>query len=79
MKLPVGQKLGDVYFTDIRSTYKGLSIRSFHIGGKTAIVLNDLAPFGKLEWNEADRTLSFVPEPDQAAVVWVFTADSRTV
>lgn len=61
-ELPVGQKLGDVYYTDIRATYEGGSIRSFNIGGKTAIVLNDLAPFGKLDWSEAARSLTFVPE-----------------
>ncbi len=61
-ELPVGQKLGDVYYTDIRATYEGGAIRSFNIGGKTAIVLNDLAPFGKLDWSETARSLTFVPE-----------------
>jgi hypothetical protein len=61
-ELPVGQKLGDVYYTDIRATYEGGVIRSYNIGGKTAIVLNDLAPFGKLDWSEAARSLTFVPE-----------------
>lgn len=62
-ELPVGQKIGEVFFTDIRATYNGESIRSFNIGGKTAIVLNDLASFGKLDWNEAARKLFFIPEP----------------
>lgn len=61
-ELPVGQKLGDVYYTDIRASYEGGSIRSFNIGGKTAIVLNDLAPFGKLDWSETARSLTFVPD-----------------
>lgn len=62
-KQPVGQEIGDVLYTNIRATYEGKSIRSFNIGGKTAIVLNDLASFGKLDWNEGARKLSFVPEP----------------
>ncbi len=65
-ELPVGQKLGDVYYTDIRATYEGGSIRSFNIGGRTAIVLNDLAPFGKLEWSEAARSLTFAPDLTKA-------------
>ncbi|MDF2938675.1 MAG: hypothetical protein K0Q90_4048, partial [Paenibacillaceae bacterium] len=60
--LPVGQVVGDVFFTDIKATYEGKPIRSFNIGGKTAIVLNDLASFGKLDWNEGARKLSFIPE-----------------
>ncbi len=61
-ELPVGQKLGDVFYTDIRATYEGGSIRSFNIGGKTAIVLNDLASYGKLDWSETARSLTFVPD-----------------
>ncbi len=68
-ELPVGQKLGDVYYTDIRATYEGRVIRSFNIGGKTAIVLNDLAPFGMLDWSEAARSLTFVPELAKAKTV----------
>jgi hypothetical protein len=63
---PIGSKLADVLYTDIKTYYGDTSIRSYNIGGKTAILLNDLDPFGKVEWSEAERNISFYPETEQS-------------
>ncbi|WP_240421403.1 stalk domain-containing protein [Paenibacillus periandrae] len=55
----VGRKLGPVLFTDIAAKYADKPIRSFNIDGRTAIVMNDLAAFGKLDWSPQTRKLSF--------------------
>ncbi|UQZ86364.1 hypothetical protein SK3146_05657 [Paenibacillus konkukensis] len=62
----VGVKLGDVLYTDIQAEYDGVSIPSYNIGGQTAVRLNDLGPFGQVEWNEQARTLSFAPGETEA-------------
>ncbi|MCS7460933.1 hypothetical protein N0M98_12340 [Paenibacillus doosanensis] len=62
----VGVKLADVLYTDIQAEYDGVSIPSYNIGGQTAVRLNDLGPFGQLDWNEQARTLSFAPGETEA-------------
>jgi hypothetical protein len=57
--LPVGIKWKDVLYTDIRAIYGDKQIPSYNIDGQTAIVLNDLAPFGAVDWDAKKRTISF--------------------
>jgi hypothetical protein len=61
----VGSKLADVLHTDIKTYYGDTSIRSYNIGGKTAILLNDLDHFGRVEWSEEERSIAFYPETDR--------------
>ncbi|MBO5409359.1 MAG: hypothetical protein J6A61_08210 [Clostridia bacterium] len=69
----VGQVLGNVYQTDIKTYYNGIWIQGYNIGGRTAICLEDLgntedssnAPYGysdylgKSVWDADNRTISF--------------------
>ncbi|CAG7649376.1 hypothetical protein PAESOLCIP111_05853 [Paenibacillus solanacearum] len=57
----VGEKLGDVLYTDIAAYFGDVNIPSYNIGGKTAVILNDLEPFGQVNWSEKERKLSFSP------------------
>ncbi|CAG7644854.1 hypothetical protein ACFQI7_24955 [Paenibacillus allorhizosphaerae] len=59
----VGEKLADVLYTDIAAYYGDTKIPSYNIGGKTAVLLNDLEPFGQVSWSEQERKLSFSPAP----------------
>lgn len=65
--LPVGTRIGDVLYTDIRAYYRDKSIKSFNIGGRTAVLLNELQDMGSLQWDEAKRTLYFTPAKSESA------------
>ncbi len=55
----IGTPAGDVLHTDIVTFINGKSVRSFNIGGFTAIYIDDLAAFGKIAWDGAARIISF--------------------
>jgi hypothetical protein len=57
----VGSKMADVWHTDIQTFYGDTPIRSYNIGGRTAILINDLSQFGQVEWLEKERTITFTP------------------
>jgi hypothetical protein len=59
--LPVGSEWKDVLYTDILAFYGDKPIPSYNIDGQTTIVLNDLAPFGAVDWDGEKRTISFQP------------------
>jgi len=61
--LPIDTHLKDVLYTDIQAFYGDKPLRSFNIDGRTAIILNDLAAFGTVVWNEAERTIRFQAKP----------------
>ena len=55
----VGDVAGDVYSTDIVAYVDDMPIRSYNIGGKTAIPIEDLRSYGfDVEWNPEALTLS---------------------
>ncbi|WP_426449607.1 hypothetical protein ACP26L_31810 [Paenibacillus sp. S-38] len=60
---PVGTVIGQVLHTDIRALYStddGDSvIPSYNINGRTAVLLNDLQPFGDVTWDAGDRIIRF--------------------
>lgn len=58
-----GTKLADVLYTDIETYYGDTRIPSYNIDGKTAVLLNDLAPFGEAVWSDKERKLAFTPAP----------------
>jgi hypothetical protein len=62
-----GTKLSDVLYTDIETFYDHTKISSYNIGGRTAVLLNDLEPFGQVTWSENERELRFTPAPDAEA------------
>lgn len=64
--LPVGTKLSDVLYTDIKTYYEGREIPSYNLDGRTAIRLNDLDRMGLVEWNEEAKTISFTPAADES-------------
>ncbi|MCS7459866.1 hypothetical protein N0M98_06895 [Paenibacillus doosanensis] len=63
---PIGTKFKDVLYTDIRTYYGDKPIPSYNIDGQTAIRLNDLAPFGTVDWTPEKRTISFQASPPPA-------------
>ena len=56
----VGDVAGDVLYTDIDTYINGLPVKSYNIGGYTAIYISDLECFGAVVWNETERTISFI-------------------
>lgn len=59
-----GHPLDPVLFTDIKTYLDGREVVSFNIDGRTAIYLNQLKPYGEIQWNESTRVASFqFPEP----------------
>ncbi|MBE6704606.1 MAG: hypothetical protein E7583_05035 [Ruminococcaceae bacterium] len=56
----IGDIAGDVYYTDIDTYFFGKTVKSFNIGGYTAIYISDLSSMGLVEWKETDREISFV-------------------
>ena len=51
-QLPPGTEIGKVYATDIVTYLDGMPMPSYNIGGKTAILVRDLAPYGfEVEWD----------------------------
>lgn len=52
----VGDVVGNIYTTDIAADVDGMPIKSYNIGGRTAIVVEDLREYGfYVEWNEESR------------------------
>ncbi|MBE7037867.1 MAG: hypothetical protein E7404_03080 [Ruminococcaceae bacterium] len=79
----VGKILGDVYETDIKVYFNGYEIDGINIGGKTAVVIEDLGLIGgineefgyskyrcKAKWNEDERiiALDFIDEKSSFSV-----------
>ncbi|MDF2961172.1 MAG: hypothetical protein K0S39_2907 [Paenibacillus sp.] len=64
--LPVGTKMSDVLYTDIRTYYGDQEIPSFNLNGRTAIRLNDLDRMGLVAWDEQARTLAFTPAKSES-------------
>lgn len=59
----VGDVVGNIYTTDIAADIDGMPIKSYNIGGKTAVVLEDLREYGFfVEWNPYERTLAVKTE-----------------
>lgn len=53
---PAGTEIGHLYATDIVTLWDGAVIPSYNIGGRTAVVLQDLADYGFLvEWSPGDE------------------------
>ena len=64
-KTKSGKKIGNIYETDIKTSIYDVDIPTYNIGGKTAVVIEDLgfdgtfSPIGgKFIWNEKERTIS---------------------
>ena len=70
----MGDVVGHIYVTDIVATIDGLPIRSYNIGGETAIVVEDLSRYGfQPVWHAETRTLTVerdlsIPVSGSAAV-----------
>lgn len=57
--LKVGDVIGKIYYTDIKTYIDGKQIDSVNIGGRTMISVENLQYMGYLvEWNGTDRTLN---------------------
>lgn len=54
----VGKKAYNVLYTDIKTYVNGKTVTSYNINGRTIIYINDLADFGSVNWNEANRIIS---------------------
>ena len=56
--LKIGDVIGKIYYSDIKTFVDGKPISSVNVGGKTMITVEDLQYMGyHVEWNAADRTL----------------------
>ena len=68
-QLPPGTEIGKVYATDIVTYLDGMPMPSYNIGGKTAILVRDLAPYGfEVEW-DSEKSWAIVSSgsrPEQA-------------
>ena len=68
-QLPPGTEIGKVYATDIVTYLDGMPMPSYNIGGKTAILVRDLVPYGfEVEW-DPDKSWAIVSSgsrPEQA-------------
>ncbi len=54
----VGDIIGNIYSTDIIAYIDDMPIRSYNIGGRTAVPIEDLRDYGfEVEWNESSREL----------------------
>ena len=59
----VGDVIGNIYTTDIMAVVDGMPIKSYNIGGRTAIVVEDLREYGfYVEWNGDKRTVTVKTE-----------------
>lgn len=59
----VGDVVGNIYTTDIAADVDGMPIKSYNIGGKTAIVIEELRDYGfYVEWNAEERSLTVKTE-----------------
>lgn len=56
--LKIGDVIGNIYYSDIKTFIDGKPIDSVNAGGKTMIAVEDLQYMGyDVKWNESDRTL----------------------
>lgn len=63
----IGDVVGHTYCTDITAQINGRSLRSYNIGGETAVVAEDLWQYGfRAVWNEGERTLEVEREMSAA-------------
>lgn len=54
----VGDVIGSIYSTDIVAYIDDMPIRSYNIGGRTAVPIENLRDYGfEVEWNESSREL----------------------
>lgn len=61
--LRIGDVIGKIYYTDIKTYIDGKQIYSINIGGRTMISAEDLQYMGYLvEWNGTDRTLNITSD-----------------
>lgn len=58
LQRPIGTPVHRIYDTDIVAYVAGQAVRSFNIGGETAIVFDDLSVFGEVKWQGDARILS---------------------
>lgn len=56
-KAEVGKKVGNAYYTDIRTVVNGITVLSYNIGGKTAIFIDALNLFGTVLFSNETRTI----------------------
>lgn len=54
-----GDIVGHIYSTDIRAFINGVEIPSYNIGGKTAVVLEDILQENSCVYNDEERSLEF--------------------
>ena len=55
----IGDVVGHTYYTDITAQINGRSLRSYNIGGETAVVAEDLREYGfSVVWDGERRTLA---------------------
>lgn len=60
----IGDVTGHIYTTDIAAFVDDMPIKSYNIGGRTAIIMEDLRQYGfYVEWNEETRWLTVKTEP----------------
>lgn len=55
----IGEKIGSVLYTDIKTYIKDSEIKSFNIDGYTVIFIDTLKEFGDIRWNEEKREVRF--------------------
>ncbi len=82
----VGNRAGEVYFTDIITYFDGQAVKSYNIGGRTIAYVDDLAEFYKdaYVWDPYARTLSLTlrgapPPPPPPASPLAITAQPKNV
>jgi len=79
----VGNRAGEVYFTDIVTYFDGQAVKSYNIGGRTIAYVDDLAEFYKetYVWDPYARTLSLTlrgaPTPPPPASPLAITAQPK--
>ncbi len=68
----IGRKVGTVLYTDIETYVGGTLVRSFNLGGKTAMIVDDLGRFGALAWIPEQRTIIVASRdsPERRGVRW---------
>ena len=55
----IGDVVGHTYYTDIAARINGHPLRSYNIGGETAVVAEDLREYGfSVVWDGEARTLT---------------------
>lgn len=54
-----GDIVGHIYSTDIRAFINGVEVPSYNIGGKTAVVLEDILQENSCVYNDEERSLEF--------------------